>query len=59
MYVGLSSTHMEQSVISDGLADLSELTFKKALTINELMNNLLHQAEKISVIGRLLKNNEK
>ena len=30
MYVGLSSTHMEQSVISDGLADLSELTFKKA-----------------------------
>ena len=30
MYVGLSSTHLEQSVISDDLEDLSSLTFKKA-----------------------------
>ena len=30
MYVGLSSTHIEQSVISDDLEDLSSLTFKKA-----------------------------
>jgi len=30
MYVGISSTHMEQSVISDDLDDLSSLTFQKA-----------------------------
>jgi type IX secretion system PorP/SprF family membrane protein len=30
MYVGLSSSHLEQSVISDNLSDLSSLTYEKA-----------------------------
>ena len=30
MFVGISSTHMEQSVISDDVDDLSSLTFQKA-----------------------------